>query len=232
MKKIMSILFTITFLTTASAQDVTVESISNLDPNVEFESYAFMDGNQVWDQSVGENPGDGVLQDQELSTTNQNTTMNGYNYSRDWATLNPIESAILKEAITYQFDVEGLEMKTDDPDVFVQYHIYTGEYSEDDSYTRPADDGAGVAGATGANDNAYRQKQAMMDRIENGTVVLSVVDAEEGRSVWEGFAFNAYEEGATVREKQIGLRQAVDALVSQFLADNDEMTGMGTGVTR
>lgn len=135
-----------------------------------------------------------------------------------WATLNPMENTIIKEAITYEFDVQGLERTQSDPDMYVQYHIYDDAHSDDEAYIN----------TNNGYDYTYTKKQDLMANIEDGTVVLSIVDAEEGKSVWEGFAYNAYEKDASLRDKQQGLRQAVDALVTQFLADNEDRTGAGT----
>lgn len=252
MRKIMSLMFTMTILFAVSAQDVTVYSINEIDPNKEYESYAFLsdldqqsmdqtrekemdktrpnDKQETYSQQgemdqrdvreEGRSTEDYSRTQQGTTDYDQKSTARGSSQN-GWAKLNPMENSIIKEAIDYEFDVQGFTRTQDNPDMYVQYHIYNQDYAEDDNYIRAFRD----------YEYTYPKKQDLVSNIEDGTVVMSVIDADEGVSVWEGFAYNSFEKNASLDEKQQGLRQAVDALVTQFLADNEDMTGTGN-VTR
>lgn len=251
MKKLISLIFTMAILFAVSAQDVTVYSISEIDPNKEFESYAFLSDmdQQFMDQTrekemdqtrrsdkqeTYSQQGDVDQQDireEDRRTGDYSTQQSTTDYDQrstvrnsgqnGWAKLNPMENSIIKEAIDYEFDVQGLTRTQDNPDMYVQYHIYNQDYAEDGNYIRASED----------YEYTYPKKRDLVSNIEDGTVIMSIVDADEGVSVWEGFAYNSFDKNASLDEKQQGLRQAVDALVTQFLADNANLTGAGD-VTR
>lgn len=212
MKKLMSLIFTLTFLSAAFAQDVEVQSISNIDPSTEFETYAFMDDMSPDMVAVTGTSGSQSAQSEE----SQNNGRSG------WAVIFPIENSMIKEAIDYELDVAGLEKTSDNPDVLIQYHIFNKDYAEDDNYIKAFED----------YEYSYPKKADLMSNIEDGTLVVSIVDNETNKSVWEGFAYTDYEESASLDDKQHALRQGVDAIVTQFLADNEDMLGIGDGVSR
>ena len=121
-----------------------------------------------------------------------------------WITVNSIQGEIIKNAINYEMDVKGLEWDPENPDLLVNFHIFNKGYDEE-YYL-----------GTAPYEYRYMDKQEIMDNIKDGTVVISLIDQESGKSVWEGYATIAVEESESLRQQQADIRQAVSAIFDRY----------------
>lgn len=206
MKKITALLIATALSFSIFAQEIETHSLDNLDDSQDYDSYAFLSNRGEPDKSDKK----GVTLEQTTVVTPENEKWAMVEYrTTGWEDAYPEENKIIKDAISYELDVRDLDKDRSDPDILIQYHIYDSDYVNDDRYINAVDDYRFT----------YTKKQDLMSNLDDGTVVLSVIDTEEGASVWEGFAYNAYDENDSYDERQQGLRQAVDALMERFAAE-------------
>lgn len=121
-----------------------------------------------------------------------------------WVTVNKIQGEIIKDAVEYEMDVLGLEWNPENPDLLVNFHIFDQQYDEN-FYV-----------GSSPYEYRYMDKQAIMEGIEDGTIVISLIDTETGKSIWEGYASIGVEENESLREQQADIRQATSAIMDRF----------------
>lgn len=131
-------------------------------------------------------------------------------YINNWITVNPLETSMIKNSLVYELDTRDLKMNREDPDILLNFHIYDEKYSNED-YVGDA-----------PYEYNYRKKQDIMSGIKDGTVVLSAIDPKSGESIWEGYANVDYDDSYSIRDKQIGIRKAADALIGRMVAETGD----------
>lgn len=121
-----------------------------------------------------------------------------------WITINSIQGEMIKEAVDFEMDVKGLEWNPKDADLLVNFHIFDKDY--DKKY---------YIGNT-PYEYRYMDKQETMNDIKDGTVVISLIDKENGDAIWEGYATIPIEEDESLREQQADIRRAVAAIFDRY----------------
>lgn len=121
-----------------------------------------------------------------------------------WITVNKIQGQMIKDAVEYEMDVLGMEWNPENPDLLVNFHIFDKKYDEN-LYV----DGAPY-------EYRYQDKQAIMETIEDGTIAISLIDKETGKSIWEGYATMGVEENESLRKQQADIRQATSAIMDRY----------------
>ncbi|MEQ8469914.1 MAG: DUF4136 domain-containing protein [Marinoscillum sp.] len=206
MKSVTTFLITtvLSFTLFAQEQEVETYSLDNLDDPKDYDSYAFL--------SQQNNPDlPGVLVEESSVITSEHENLLTVEYTTTgWENAFPEESDMIKESIGYELDLMDMDRDRQDPDVLIQYHIFNSDYIEDDQYINAVEDYKYV----------YTKKEDLLSKLDDGTVVMSVVDTDENKSVWEGFAYNAYDENDPLYEREKNIRQAVEALMEQFAIDH------------
>lgn len=146
-----------------------------------------------------------AAQDVDLSDYDSYFWVTDYGDGEDvWITVNRIQGELIKDAVEYEMDVSGLRWNPEDPDLLVNFHIFDEAYDKE-FYT-----------GTSPYEYRYMEKQSMMEDIEDGTIVISLVDQETGKSVWEGYATIGVEEKEPLRMQQADIRQAVSGIFERY----------------
>ena len=121
-----------------------------------------------------------------------------------WITVNSIQGEMIESAIEYEMDVQNMEWSPENADLLVNFHIFDGKYGEE-FYV-----------GTAPYEYRYMDKQDIMEEIEDGTVVVSLIDRETGESVWEGYATMVVDENESLRKQQADIRKAVSAIFDRY----------------
>ena len=121
-----------------------------------------------------------------------------------WITVNGLEGEMIKDAIEYEMDVKNLEWTPQNPDLLVNFHVFDKKYGKE------------YYMGDSPYEYRYMDKQEIMDNIKDGTLVVSLIDKDKGKSVWEGYATIAVDESETLREQQADIRQAVSAIFDRY----------------
>ena len=207
MKKLGTLILAGIFGLSVNAQivnpDFRTETINLLEPNMNYdlESFAILN-------SFGQDDAGVYLKKKEIIGSTSDLYIVEYERSR-WESTFPEQSETLKDAIGYEMDIRGVDENFSDPDVIVQYHVYTNNSKDDAEYAVSSD----------SYDFAYLKKQDIMKSMSDGTVIVSVIDTEKGKSIWEGYAFEALDTNGSIWEKQQDLRMAVHELMERFNID-------------
>lgn len=121
-----------------------------------------------------------------------------------WITVNSIQGEMIENAVEYEMDVKHIEWNPEDPDLLVNFHIFDEGYDEE-FYTGAA-----------PYEYRYMKKKDIIEEIEDGTVVISMIDKAKGEAVWEGYATIAVDESESLRQQQADIRQAVSAIFERY----------------
>jgi len=133
-----------------------------------------------------------------------------------WITVNKIQGEMIKDAVEYEMDVKGLEWSPENPDLLVNFHIFDRAFDKN-FYTGNA-----------PYEYRYMEKQSMVEDIEDGTIVITMIDKKTGKSVWEGYATVGVEEDESLRAQQADIRQAVSGIIDRFNANGINETTSST----
>lgn len=176
--KYLSILFTLLFATTTVfAQDNDV--IMKERPGADYESYeSYAFGNNFID-----------IEDNQ------------------WYSFGTLNSKMVQNAVVHEFDTYGYELKTDNPDLLINYMIFDKEYNDKYGYYKDpytVDQNVG--------------EENILAELENGSLVLSIVDPDNGKSVWVGYVPKAIDSDDNLRQQQIDVRSAVDDVLESYMA--------------
>lgn len=146
-----------------------------------------------------------VEQDADFSDYNSYFWVTDFgNGENVWITVNRIQGEMIKDAVEYEMDVLGMEWKPENPDLLVNFHIFDEKYDEN-FYVGSA-----------PYEYRYMDKQAIMEDITDGTIVISFIDTNTGKSIWEGYATIGVNENEPLREQQADIRQATSAIMDRF----------------
>ena len=143
--------------------------------------------------------------DAELNTYNQYYWMMD-NVLGDnlWVNLNTLKSALIRDAIEYQMDLLDYHKNVDNPDILVNYYIFSEGLDQE-----PFDDFDGDEGEF-PNIN--------LDAITDGTLIISFIDINTKETVWLGYAKDVVNEQNkdNLRQQQKSIRKAVARLMSTY----------------
>lgn len=125
-----------------------------------------------------------------------------------WVAMNAVPSAMIEDALEYEMDASGMSNSlASDSDIIINYHLFSNEW-EPSAYM--------------VSDNAiflYMSQNKNEDsRLEEGTLVMNVMDAKSGQIVWEGYAMGVVDDNGDLRKKRSQIRMAVSELTERFLA--------------
>lgn len=202
MKKITALLIATAFTFSLFAQEIETYSIDDLDTPGDFDSYTFLSNQEDLENDIS------IEKTSVVTPETRDFFMVEYT-TTGWEKEFPEESEMIKEAISYELDIRNMDKDPENPEMVIQYHIFDSDNLEDDRYI------------TGSEDYRfqYTKKKEIISKLNDGTIVVSIIDPTENASVWEGFAYNAYDETDSYRDRQQNIRQAINALMEQFEAD-------------
>lgn len=125
----------------------------------------------------------------------------------EWYSFGTLNSKMVQNAIVHEFDTYGYDLKSENPDVLVNYMIFDSEYNDKYGYYK---DPYTVDQEVG-QDNILAQ-------LEDGSLVVSMVDPDDGKSVWIGYAPDAIDPDDNLRQQQIDVRNAVADILETYMA--------------
>lgn len=105
----------------------------------------------------------------------------------------------IKAAANDRMTAMGYELVEDDPDILLAYHLIVSEEIDINQY-----------GFT----PTWPPTAGTIDRYENGTIVLDVIDAGEERLVWRGWAMRALTDPYTAEPEEV--HDVVDDILKQY----------------
>ena len=125
----------------------------------------------------------------------------------EWYSFGTLNSKMVQNAVVHEFDTYGYDIKNDNPDVLVNYMIFDEEYNDKygyykDPYTVEQDIGQ-------AN---------ILDQLKEGSLIVSMVDPSDGKSVWVGYVMDAVDPDDNLRQQQIDIRVAVADVLETYMA--------------
>ncbi len=133
---------------------------------------------------------------------------NGYqDQDQVWVTTNSLLNNMVKNSIVYEFDTYGLEMDSQNPDMVVNYIIYDKAYDEIIGFRPPYQI---------ENENA--QDENILNKMKDGSLMISVIDTESNKAVWEGFVLDGLNPDDDLRAQQQDIRQAISSAIASYMA--------------
>lgn len=123
-----------------------------------------------------------------------------------WYSFGTLNSKMVQNAIVHEFDTYGYDMKEEKADIVVNYLIFDNEYNEKHGYAKQAyiiDQEIG--------------EENVLEQLEEGSLVLSVVDTESGKAVWTGYISDAVDPEGSLREQQVDIRKAVSNVLEVYM---------------
>ncbi|MFA0962842.1 DUF4136 domain-containing protein [Roseivirga sp. BDSF3-8] len=125
-----------------------------------------------------------------------------------WLAMNGIPSAMIEDALEHEMDASGMaNANGQNADVIINYHMFDSEY-ETQAYMATED-----AVFLWMSDS-YADKAT----LNEGTIVMNVVDANTGEVVWEGYALGVVDDNGSLSEQRSQIRMGVAQLTERFLA--------------
>lgn len=119
-----------------------------------------------------------------------------------WISLNKLRGVMIQNAIEYEMDVRDYEFERNNPDILINYHVFEEAY-EGEAY--------------GNYPFRYNEEdRATAADIEEGTLVISIIDRETGEAIWEGYASNIFQMEDSLRAEQRDIRKAVNMIMDRF----------------
>jgi hypothetical protein len=100
----------------------------------------------------------------------------------------------IKSAVNDQLAAKGYQQKTDDPDFLVVYYVSVREKLKDWG-------------------NEYDGRVRM---LQEGTLILDVVDPEKDEVIWRGVASRTLEKNPTPEKREENINNAVKKLLDKF----------------
>ncbi len=113
-----------------------------------------------------------------------------------------LEEKMIQNAIIYEFDVLGLDLQENNPDLMIYYRVIDKKANQPQ---RTAD-------------TATSDRSGMADTLKEGTLMVSVVDSKQGKAVWTGYVKDALQPNSELREQQKNIRQSISAAMDTFAA--------------
>lgn len=204
MKRIIGTLCVATVCISAHAQRVETYKLNNIELHKRYNSYSMLT-----DDETPVNTRETIVQAVETDSGDGHPIV----YTiESWTSEYPEEDSVIQEAISYKFAVEGIRRSKVNPDMLIQYHIYDKQYSKNPSYLR----------SISQYQYTYPLKEDLISNISDGTLIVSIIDAKSGKSVWEGYAYKVYDREKSVEENDMKIAQAMDELLGEFYADMHE----------
>lgn len=136
-------------------------------------------------------------------------TNNGNSSDDNWFSISGIDSDMVNEALQYEMDASGMSTAAEEetPDVIMNYAVFSSKWEPD---------------AMMVTNNAIflymSKKYNDQAKLKEGTLVMSVLDANTGEVVWEGYAMGAVDETADMEMQKTQVRQGIAQLAERFLA--------------
>jgi|GEM_PF-3176149 len=207
MKKLTIILLTVSFSIPALAQTINVDKIDKIQGKTSYSSFEFL--NSV-DQSTSNDRM--KMEEATVASTNDGKDVEVKYEETLWEKAFPEENEIIKQCVEYEFDIQGLSHNHNNPELLVQYHIYHPKYAKKKSYYTDPDKNKYMY--------FYLKAEDLISKMDDGTVIVSMIDTNKDETVWEGFAYNSFDRNASYEKRRQQIRQAIDGLMKQFAIDN------------
>ncbi|MGB3181194.1 MAG: DUF4136 domain-containing protein [Cyclobacteriaceae bacterium] len=138
----------------------------------------------------------------------QFVTSTGNMDESSWVAMNSIPSAMIEDAMEHEMDASGMSSSMgNEADVIVNYHLFSNEW-EPKAYM--------------VSDNAVflymSEKNNGEAPLENGTLVMNIMDAQTGEIIWEGYAMGVVDSKSDLRTQRKQIRMGVAELAERFLS--------------
>ncbi len=124
-----------------------------------------------------------------------------------WYSFGTLNSKMVQNAVVHEFDTYGYNLKTNNPDILVNYMIFDQEYNDNYGYYKDpyiVDQNVG--------------EENILTELENGSLVVSMVDPDNGKSIWVGYVPEAVDPDDGLRQQQVDVRSAVDDVLESYMA--------------
>ncbi|MDF9800134.1 hypothetical protein OKW21_005397 [Catalinimonas alkaloidigena] len=156
--------------------------------------------------------------DEVISKQNEGAELDGkeaYNFGNNfmnledeqWYTFSTLHTSMVQNAIVHEFDTYGYDYDTENPELLINYMIFDQKYNEKYGYYKDpytVDQNVG--------------QENILAQLEDGSLVVSVVDPNNGKALWVGYVPDAVEPGDSLRKQQIDIRNSVANILESFIA--------------
>lgn len=123
-------------------------------------------------------------------------------------TQNELLGSMLQNAIVYEMDTYNYSIDQENPDMLINFMVFDEKYNDEVGYMP----GFRIDEDFGMDDN-------ILNDIQNGSVVVSVVRMKDGEVVWSGYVTDGVDTSASLREQQKDARQVASAIMETFMID-------------
>ncbi|WPP51212.1 DUF4136 domain-containing protein [Catalinimonas niigatensis] len=127
--------------------------------------------------------------------------------NQEWVKYSSLLNGMIENSVIYELDTYDFDMKGDEAELLINFMVFDEAYNDKIGYMP----GFRVEDTFGNDEN-------ILNKLEDGSLVISMVDVTEGATIWTGFVPNAVDKDASLREQQKDIRQSVSAAMETFMA--------------
>lgn len=127
-----------------------------------------------------------------------------------WYTFSTLHSSMVQNAIVHEFDTYGYDFNTENPELLINYMIFDEKYNEKYGYYKDpytVDQNVG--------------EENILAQLEDGSLVVSMIDPDNGKALWVGYVPDAVEPEDNLRKQQIDIRNSVANVLESFMASSN-----------
>jgi hypothetical protein len=128
----------------------------------------------------------------------------------EWYTFGRLHSKMVQNSIVHEFDTYGYDLKSENPDVLVNYMIFDKEYN--DKYGYYKDPYIVESGDFDEN---------ILTQLEDGSLVVSIINQENGKTAWVGYVPDAIDPNANLRDQQVSIRSSIDDVMEAYIGSTN-----------
>lgn len=126
--------------------------------------------------------------------------------NQEWVKYSSLLNNMVENSVVYELDTYDFDMKEDEAELLVNFMIFDEAYDDKIGYMP----GFRIDDEFGFDDN-------ILNELGDGSLVISITDISEGKTVWSGFVPAAVESDASLREQQKDIRQSVNLAMERFI---------------
>jgi hypothetical protein len=127
--------------------------------------------------------------------------------NQEWVKYSSLINNMVENSIVYEFDTYGFDLDEENGELVVNFMVFDEAYDDKVGYMP----GYRIDDEFGLDEN-------LLNKLDDGSLMISMSDVSEGATVWTGFVPNAVDKDANLRQQQKDIRQAVSAAMETFVA--------------
>ncbi|MDF9797164.1 hypothetical protein OKW21_002427 [Catalinimonas alkaloidigena] len=127
--------------------------------------------------------------------------------NKEWVKYSSLLNNMVENSVVYEFDTYNYDMMNADAELLVNFMIFDEAYDDKIGY---------MPGFRLENESGF--DETILDKLGDGSLVISITDISEGKTIWSGFVPNAVQSDASLREQQKDIRQSVNDAMEVFIA--------------